>query len=241
MLDREPALVDLAVVVATQCHQVRQVGASAMRPVLDVVGVHAPTCATPREATAAVAGVERPAQRCRDGSRLSPQRQRPAGALDHRHQAGVAGQAPRSLRRQRRAVLGLAATGGVIGHEHLRVDVDDHLEALCAAGVRRAVGERGLGQRGQRIGVRGTPPLSTRVRPGVVGRRLAFRCLHHEALARHLQRLDQKRSVVGRKPAAEDERPVVVMGEAEESLAVGPVALRRQHAAVAAHDAFELG
>jgi hypothetical protein len=86
-------LVDRAVVPATEQGEVRQRGGASLGPVTDVMALAEPDSAA-REAAAAVAMVERPADR--RGNRPGPgiDLHDPAvRAVSHHHSAGVAGQA----------------------------------------------------------------------------------------------------------------------------------------------------
>ena len=131
-LDGEAALVDEPVMVAAEVHEILEVRPAAARPVLDVVRVHARAIAA-GEAASAVARGERPAQRRRDRAGLAPDVERPAVAVQERDDAGVAGQAPGRLRRERLPVGELAAPGRVRApREGVRIDVHHHLMAVAA-------------------------------------------------------------------------------------------------------------
>ena len=108
--------------------------------------------AAAREATSAIAMVERPSQRRRNGPR--PRADFGDAAIrrvPHHHPTRVACQALRRLRGNARAALehGVARRIGI--REHLGVDVDDHLVSLARGAGIDAVVQRRLGDEGQRV------------------------------------------------------------------------------------------
>src|SRR5439155_4488476 len=105
-------------------------------------GIDEATVLATGEAAAAVTAAQRPAH----GRRNRPR-------SDDR---GVAGEPARRLGRERAAILEFAATLAVVGKDSL-VGMDDHLVALAARTPVALVRQRRVGDRDQRLGVRGLP------------------------------------------------------------------------------------
>jgi len=96
--------------------------------------------------------------------------------VQERQKRGVAGDAPRGLRADRRALLDGAAGRFALAGEGLRLGVDHDLMALCGRAWQRAAGERALGDLGQRVGP---------VDPGVLAHRCTRLRLRGTALGAH--------------------------------------------------------
>src|SRR5438309_4163026 len=133
-------------VAPTEHGQVRKRRRPSLSPVADVVAL-AEAHAAAREATAAVAVVERAAQGWGNRPTLRGHFNDPAvpGVLHH-HAAGVAGQTPGRFRGNVLAALEHGLAGGVGIRECRRVDVDHHLVALARCAGIDAVGEGCLGR-----------------------------------------------------------------------------------------------
>jgi hypothetical protein len=91
-------LVHQRMVEATQEQQIVEIGWSTVRPVRDVMTVDEAGVRAAREPTAPIAALERPANGWRDRAGLATHRERLAvRGLEHRHDRGIAAQAPRGL------------------------------------------------------------------------------------------------------------------------------------------------
>ena len=90
---------------AAEEHQVGERGLAAVRPVLDVMGVHETPLGASRKAAAAVAAVQGPPQSGWDSARLASHGERPPATLGDPDHGRVAGNPARGLRRKRRPVL----------------------------------------------------------------------------------------------------------------------------------------
>ncbi len=102
-------------VQAAQGDEVRELGLPAVGPVLDVVRVDIALVRATGEAAAAIAGVERAADRRGDAAGFAPDIERLAAlGLEHLQQAGIAGEAAHGLGGEGGSLLDLAAPGGVL-------------------------------------------------------------------------------------------------------------------------------
>jgi hypothetical protein len=97
-LDRDAALVDVAMVRRTQATEVVEGGRAAVDPVRQVMAVEEASVGAAREAAGGVAPRQRSRDRGRDRARATADRERLAvGVLVEVHHAAVAGQAARGL------------------------------------------------------------------------------------------------------------------------------------------------
>ena len=209
VLDRVPALVDEAVVVEAEEDEVSEARLAALRPGDAVVGLEeAPALAAREAAAAAVAGLERPAERGRDRASAAAEAQGESVALDHRHGLGVTTQAACGLRRDHGPLRELAAAG-VVGGEGCGIDV--HVQTRALGVVPVASLERGLGELDERLDLRRARGLEgeRRIALGIDARSLLLAPPFVHPLACGLERLDEERAVLGGKAGAQVEGAVV--------------------------------
>src|SRR3984957_10329020 len=136
-LDRDLALVNQAVVQAAQGDEIGEFGLSAVGPVLDVVRIDVALMSAAGETAAAVAGIERAADRRRNAARFAPDIERLAlRILEYAQQARIACEAAHGLDGDGRSMFDLAAPGGAVV-QCLSVHVNDNLVAV--GGIRRSV------------------------------------------------------------------------------------------------------
>ena len=181
------------------------------------------------EAAAAVARSERAPERRWYRPGLAADPERPVGALEQRNQRRVATEPPHRFQRERRAVLEGSDSSGIAGQRR-RVDMHDDLVAVTAAplGIR---GQGGVSDREQRLNPRRAPNSRRRFR-GTAFRHLGRRCLFPgglpEPLPRDLERLQKQRTILRRKPAAEDERAIRRPGPGQPLRLLHPTRERRR-------------
>ena len=137
--------------VATQLHEVVQARRAAVRPVRDVMRVDRASVGAAGEPATAIAARERTAERGRHGAGLAADAERAAVPLDQRHDRRVACQPARRLRRERSAVLELAATAVRRPRERVGVHVQHDLVPIAAASV-RSVREHRVRHQHERVG-----------------------------------------------------------------------------------------
>ena len=104
-LDPVAALVHEPVVVGTEMDEVREVGAPAVSPVIEVMRVQEAPLPAAGEAAGPVPGSKGPPERRRHAARLAANRQGPTVLLEDPDDRGVAGEPTRGLGMQGRAVL----------------------------------------------------------------------------------------------------------------------------------------
>jgi hypothetical protein len=153
--------------VGAEVDEVGQVGAAAVGPVVDVVGVQEAPPVAAGEAADRVAAPQRAPERRRHAARSAADRQGPSVALEDAHQAGVAAEPAGGLGVQRAAVLELAAAVAVavfVAGEGGGVDVHHHLVAVPGAALGRWRGQQRLRHQHQRVSVRHRRPLTRRQR-----------------------------------------------------------------------------
>jgi hypothetical protein len=138
-IHRPAALVDEAVVTATEQEQVRQVGGAAVGPVLDMVCLEKARVRAPREPAGGVTAPQRTPKRAGDRARLPSHAEWALGAFEQRDERGIAGEAPDGLPGDGRPVL-QDRDPRLILAQRGRVDVDDDLIAI-ASGSPRIAGE----------------------------------------------------------------------------------------------------
>ena len=133
--------------------------------------------------------------------------------LDDAHHARVAGEAPRRLGGDGRAVLELAATRSAL-LERIHINVHDDLLALAARERRGAVREIALGEHDERIG----PPL----RPVGLRRRIRFRgnVRQRQVLERGVERLHDEATGLGRQPRLDHDRAVLLVAPGKTAVSV---------------------
>lgn len=234
LLDGVAALVHEAVMAPAQEHEIRDLRLASARPVADVVRVEETAVLAAWEATTAVARLQGSAHRRRNRARLSADRQRFARAFPDLDDRGVAGEPPRRLLRERRTVLERA--DAVPARECGVVDVDDQLITLAARAPVAPAGERELGHRAQRLGIRGSPRRPSRFR----GTALVLPGALLQQVARNLERPQEEGTVLGSKPGPDDERAVLVPAVADVGRVLERVRLVCRHPAVGANGALEL-
>jgi hypothetical protein len=215
-----------AVVARAEQDEVVELRLASAGPMTDVMGVQEPFVLAAGVATAPVARLQRPPHRRRDRARLSADRDRHAVALDDLDERGVAGQALRRLRGERRAVLEHV---GALG----RLDVDDDLVALAGRPGVSVARQGHVRQRNERLGARRSP----RFRGTAVLGPLALL----EPVARRIERAHEESPVLGRQPRANDQRAVLFPGVAGVGQGVELVCLCGSDLPVGAHRALELG
>ena len=215
-LDGVAALVDEAMVLITEKHEVLEARLAAVRPVLAVVGLQmAAALAAGEAAGVVVACLEEPAERGWHRAAAAADADREAVALDLRHDLGVAAEPAGRLGRDQRAVLELGAAAAV-GGERGGVDVDDDARPLPveARPLPRIDASARSSSASTRAGRGGSTEAPSAIRLRLVG--VVRRCgallaatLEHP-LPRRLERLDQQRAVLGREPCPEKKGAVVV-------------------------------
>ena len=192
-----------------QQDQVVEAGRAAVHPVLHVMGIAAAGRAARKSATL-VTCLERAADRGRHGPSLAPDVEDCAGgAVVHRHDRGVAGNASRRLRGNvYGAVVHLQRPGQTFPCRHTRrsLHVQHNLVAVAGRPVVQVRGQRRLGQQTERVG----SPLCRRHfldHPFGLRRRLG---LAEQPIGRRLERALDDRAYLGRQAAANDDHAVVV-------------------------------
>ena len=138
-------VVEEAVVAAAQQHQVVEVGAAAVFPVQDVVGVNETGLGTPGEGAAPVAQPQGPAQRPRGGADVATDVQRHPTVVDQMVQPAVTGHLGRLGVTQ---VDGPVAAGAGVGVEG---DLHREMGAITGQPRRPGVVEHQVAHPGERL------------------------------------------------------------------------------------------
>jgi hypothetical protein len=262
--ERIAALMHEPVVKAAQVHQVCELGGTAVRPVVDVMRVQEAPLRTAREPAAPVAAEKRAPQRGRHAAGAAADRQGPPVALEDPHDARVTREPPRGLRVEQRPVVELAgalADGVEPPRRHLSgIDVHDHLIAVAARSRGRPRRQQRVGHQHQCAGIRGGRALaggadrllrwsfggniSTFARGLLVrlGDRAGKR-VRAQAVAARFEGLQDQRTLLGGKPAAEQERAVLIVLADQIPVTMGDVGrgeLPCDHAAVGAQGPLQL-
>jgi hypothetical protein len=159
-LHDDPALMHLAMVVAAELDEIGDLGFSSFRPVVDVMGIHVARVRATRESAAAIACVERAANRRWDTSRLASNIEWLALlVLQDVDNARIARQTTHRLHRQRRAVLELATSCAALA-QGLGIHMNHNLLAVAAAQCLRTMLQETLRNPPQGIGTPGSPGRS---------------------------------------------------------------------------------
>ena len=138
-LDCITALMDEAMMVGAEHHEVGNVRGAAASPVLDMVGVQKPGVAAPGKPAGPIPGLERPSERRRDGPGPPTHGQRPSVTFEDPDDRRITPQASDRLWKQRWAVLEVGALHDFVGRQRLGVDMDDDLARVRDSCHRRMV------------------------------------------------------------------------------------------------------
>ena len=153
---REAFFVHRPVMAATQEHQVVEPRRSTLRPVADVMCI-AVASAAAGEAAPAVSCRQRPAEGRRYGAGLSPDIEHlTRSAVPHHDGRGVAGDPPRSLRGNVRAILQHRLTDRLVALQDPVVDMDDDLIPIAGGPTVEVCRQGRFGYEPEGVG----PPLT---------------------------------------------------------------------------------
>jgi hypothetical protein len=130
-LDAVAALVHEPVMAPAEQHEVLEARLAAAAPVADVMRIDEEPVLTAREAAAAVAPLQRPSYRRRDGAGLPADGERLPVPFPHTDDRRVAGKPPARLRRERWPIVELANSLPALAEDAF-VDVHDHLLPFAA-------------------------------------------------------------------------------------------------------------
>lgn len=208
-LDPVAALVHSPVVEAAEGDEVVQARLAALCPVPEMVAVQEPRAVAAGEAAALVSPGERPPKGGWDGARLSAHGERQTVSLEGNN-GRITGEPPGRLRRERDALVQLAASLRIRG-ERLLLDQQDDLLAIAARALSSRMREGELGRDRERLEVRDMAGSGRRLRgaallglPSPTGR-----------LPPCLERAQEEGALLGGEAATQEERAVLVPVVAE--------------------------
>src|ERR1700688_1222138 len=147
----------LTVMEAAQLHKVGKLRLASLSPVVDVMCIDVPRVRATRESAAAIACVERAANRRRNAACLASDVERlTVLVLQDADDAGVARQATHGLRREGGAVLELAASRAAVA-QRLSIHMHDDLLAVSRVQCLGPVLQETLSDPAQGISATRTP------------------------------------------------------------------------------------